>query len=142
MSLIHSETEAALLEASRLSRQLGSRYRHAIEHLLEAGEIRDAFNARADTLENQAEELDELTRARDLLPRDANTELNDLHKIADQLSGWLDADQARALAVRFAEDEQCLLGELETASREKTLATPLNPMLEACRKTIDDLGIP
>lgn len=142
MSLIHSETEAALLEAGRLSRQLGGRYRHAIEHLLQAGEIRDAFSARANTLEEQADRLDQLTRDRDLLPRDANTELNDLQKIADQLSGWLDADQARAVAARFAEDEQCLLDELETASRDESLTTTLHPMLEACRHTIDDLGSP
>ncbi len=139
MSLIHSDTEAALLEAGRLSRQLGDRYRHAIEHLIDAGETLERFTDRAEALDEQANRLDELTRSRDLLPRDANTELNDLHKIADQISGWLDADQVRALAARFAEDEQCLLNELETAARDDNLASPLGPMIESGRKVIGDL---
>ena len=142
MSLIHPQTEAALLEAGRLSRQLGSRYRHAIEHLLDRGETLDVFNARAEALDQQAGKLDDLIRSRDLLPRDANTELNDLHRIADQLSGWMDADQARSLASRFAEEEQSLLDELETAARDEALASSLDPMLEACRKIIDDLRDP
>jgi len=142
MSLIHTETEAALLESGRLSRQLESRYRHASEFLVDEGQIREAFTARAAALGDQADQLDELARTRNLLPRDANTELNDLHKIADQISGWLDTDQAQSLACRFAEEEQSLLNELETAARDEALASTLDPMLEACRKIIGDLRDP
>jgi hypothetical protein len=90
-------------------------------------------------LEVQAEKLDDLARSRDLLPREANSELNDLHQIADQLSGWLDSDQAHALAQRFAKEEQGLLEELATASKDQSLAEPLESMSQSARGIVDQL---
>jgi hypothetical protein len=47
MSLIRTQTEVALLESARLSRQLAGRYRHAIEHLIGEGRLESLLDERA-----------------------------------------------------------------------------------------------
>lgn len=139
MSLTYSEPEAALLQAATLSRQLASRYRHALEHLIEGGRLRAVLDQRAGALEAQAETLDDWTRSRDLLPRDWHTEYSDLQALADEVTGWLDDEQAHALSQRFADDERDLLAELDAMSGDDDLADKARPLREATRKAIETL---
>lgn len=122
MNLTYSEPEAALLQAACISRQLAGRYRHALEHLVEGGRLRSVLDQRAGALEDQADTLDEWARSRQLLPRDPHTEFSDLQTLADEVTGWLDDEQADTLSQRFAEQERELLAELESMSDDHELA--------------------
>lgn len=139
MSLTYSEPEAALLQAATLSRQLASRYRHALEHLIEGERLRAVLDQRAGALEAQAETLDDWTRSRDLLPRDWHTEYSDLQALADEVTGWLDDKQAHALSQRFADDERDLLAELDGMSGDDDMAEKARPLREATREAIETL---
>ncbi|MBU1188898.1 MAG: hypothetical protein KKC01_07705 [Gammaproteobacteria bacterium] len=140
MSLTYSETEAALLQAARLCRQLTSRYRHALAHLVEGKPMRALLQQRADELQAHGDALQAWIRSRDLLPRDPHTELSDLQTLADDVTGWLDDDQASALSQRLADEERELLNELASMRQDDSLAEPVQPMLEAANRTISRLA--
>ncbi|MCA1779788.1 MAG: hypothetical protein LC637_10505 [Xanthomonadaceae bacterium] len=137
MRLIHTEPEAALLETARLSRQLAGRYRHSLETLIQNQALRERFGLRAEQLEQQAEDLEDLIRKRGLLPRDAETELNDLRNLASHVADWLDDNQTHELSVRFIDEEKNLLETLDKAATERELADRLSPMQQASRHILD-----
>lgn len=139
MNLTYSEPEAALQQAACLSRQLASRYRHALEHLIEGGRLRAVLNQRAGELDAQADTLDDWTRARDLLPRDWHSEYSDLQALADEVTGWLDDEQAHTLSQRFAGEERELLAELDTIGGDDELAGKVRPLREATGTAIETL---
>lgn len=139
MSLIHSAIDAALLESACLSRQLASRYRHALENLISDGRLKTTLTRRARALEGQCEELDSLAADRDLLPREAKTELNDLKTLADQVTGWLDSKQALPLLRRFIDEERNLLQELDKTIEDERLADRVSAMQEAARDHIREI---
>lgn len=139
MSLTYSEPNAALLQAARLSRQLANRYRHALEHLIEGGRLRAVLDPRAGELEAQAGTLDDWARSRNLLPRDWHTEFSDLQAMADEVTGWLDDEQAHALSQRFADEERELLAELEAMRGDDHLAEKARPLRETSCKAIERL---
>lgn len=139
MNLMYSEPEAALLQAACISRQLAGRYRHALEHLVEGGRLGAVLDKRAGALEDQADTLDEWARSRRLLPRDPHTELSDLQTLADEVTGWLDDEQADALAQRFADEERDLLAELESMSSDDGLAGRVAPLREETCAAIETL---
>ncbi len=121
MSLLHSETDAALIQAELASRQLAERYELAVALLLELGEQAALFENRARALSEQADALRDLIEARGLLPKDPATELQDLRSLADQISGRLDHDQGEALRRRFQDQEQALLEQLELAEAQEQI---------------------
>ncbi len=144
MSLLHSEAEAALLEAGALSHRLAERYQLAVEHLSKdtspesAGSHRDElvrrFARHAEQLALQADELDDAARARDLLPREPETELETLKQLADHLQTVLSDEQLSGLSRRFAEEEQALLDELEQAAELDPCPSAVKAGIEAGRK--------
>lgn len=115
MTMIYSDADAALLEAQRLTAALYRRYSHAVEELLPEGERRGLLTHRIEVLKSQAQSLEATIRDRELLPRDADTELSDLRQLGDRFRTWIDEAAADTLLKTFAEQEQALAEELKTA---------------------------
>jgi hypothetical protein len=135
MTMIYSEGDAALIEAHRRSLVLVRRYRHAAEALLAEGERRDRVETRADALAGQAEQLERLIRQRDLMPRDADSDLTDLKELGDSVRSWLDEEAAASLFEAFAEEEGLLAEELERAREEGV--SGLAEAIDAAREAAD-----
>jgi hypothetical protein len=125
MSLLHSAADAALLEAARFSNQLISRYVEALEHLVRNSALSNLLEQRIEELEAQIGVLEDMVRARDLIPHESDTELQDWRRLLDQVTGQLDTDQAARLSGRFVEQEKALLDELDQAAEEVDLAAGL-----------------
>lgn len=115
MSILYSEAQAALLECQQSAQSLLERYRHALDGLLADGEGRTLVSQRRDELNAQLEQLCSMIEEEGLLPRDGETELGDLQKLADRFQGWIDDESAAALFQRFAEAERQFQAELEQA---------------------------
>lgn len=115
MGMIYSEADAALLEAQRMTATIYRRYTHAVEELLPEGERRGLLAGRIETLKSQSRSLEATIRDRELLPRDAETELSDLQQLGDRFRSWIDEAAADALLKTFAEQERALAHELKQA---------------------------
>lgn len=119
MTLITSEQDAALLDAGRRAIELAQRYRYSVEHLIEPESTRQLLRQRSDQLNTLAEQLADVIRKAQLLPREPDLEMSELHTLADQVSTLLDNESCSKLLERFAESERELLGELETAGDDR-----------------------
>ena len=150
MPLLHSEAQAALLEAGALSHRLAERYAQAARQMDEhtdadeqseaAQALRQSFGRYADALSRQAEQLEESARSLDLLPREPNTELETLKQLADHIQTLLDDRQGAALAKRFMEEEETLLAELKQAAELDPCPESVTASITTSRERLDDLS--
>lgn len=137
-STVHSDEEAALIEAHIHACALAQRYAHACEELLEEGELNDRLNARREELDILCDRLETLIRGRDLMPHDINVDKEDLARLADRFREWLDHERhsylQRALADREADLVDRLDALLETGHDDRHMRTARSAaqrMLEA-----------
>jgi len=136
MTILYSDAEAALLQAGSLSRKLKHRYEHAAADLTGPGAIVDLFMRRASEHEALIDRLDKLVRAKDLLPREADFEVEDLQKLADRFRSWVDDEATEHLMDKFAEEELDLADELKTATTDVTVGSTLDHHLERTLEAI------
>jgi len=150
MPLLHSEAQAALLEAGALSHRLAERYAQAARQMAEhadaddqpasAQALREHFGRYADALAQQADQLDDSARAQDLLPREPHTELETLKQLADHIQTLLDDRQGAALAKRFMEEEETLLQELKQAADLEPCPDSVSAGIAGGRERLDELA--
>lgn len=114
---VHSDEEAALIDAHTHACALAQRYAHACEELLEDGEVRDRLNTRREELGALCARLEARIREQDLMPHDVNVDREDLARLADRFREWLDHERHSHLQRALADREADLLGRLE-AMRE------------------------
>lgn len=149
MPLLHSESEAALLEAGALSHRLAARYQQATDQFAEHADSEDQhqsikdlqtiFSRYAKRLGRQAEDLDNSARSMDLLPREPETELETLKQLADQIQTLLEHEKGAALAKRFREEEESLLLELEQATKLEPCPESVTTSITAARRRVSEL---
>ncbi len=130
MSLL-SASDADLLEAASLSRELAQRLRDAVQRQIETEAVRDVLSAQADRHDRIGDELEQLIRERDLLPRVPDPEAAGVHSLADQVAGLLDAAGMHALLERFAAEQQRLSELLDSAAHDSTSAEALREASQA-----------
>ncbi len=127
---------AALLEAACRARNLSHRYGHALEHLVEESDARALLESALRDHDAMAAALDRLARDHELLPREPDLEIEDLQKIGDQISRWLDTSQTAGLLGKFGDQEACLLEELRAAADDDSLANSIEPWQETVQQHI------
>lgn len=137
MTLMTSDQEASLLEAGKLSRALSRRYDQAVNELLEPGSICELFMARQKEHQQAQSVLDKLARQRNLLPREADDELNDLRRLGDWAVSLVDSAAESRLLEHFLTEEKGFQEELECAGQDPALVQALAPLLDAARHFID-----
>jgi len=150
MALLHSEPEAALLEAGALSHRLAARYQQAADQFAEHADSDDPprsikdlqplFSRYSESLTRQAEDLDDSARSMDLLPREPKTELETLKQLADHIQTLLEDEKGAALAKRFVDEEESLLQELEQAAKLKPCPEAVTTSITAARERVSELG--
>jgi hypothetical protein len=118
-----SAPEADLLEAASLCRELAQRFRDAAQRQVETEAVRHMLTSQAERHDAVAEDLEQLIRQRDLLPRVPDPESTGLHGLADQVAGLLDAAGVHALLERFASEQQRLLELLDSAAKDTASTT-------------------
>lgn len=115
MSLLLSEPDAALLEASCLAGELAQRLRHACDELVDSETLRQTLAVQAERLDELAQRLDGCVRARGLMPRVSDPELAGLRGLADQLTGFMNETGLRKLLERFIAEQTTLRERLDAA---------------------------
>ena len=150
MPLLHSDAQAALLEAGALSHRLAERYaqvarqmdKHAdtADQPASEQELQQKFARYAEALSQQAAHLDECARSQDLLPREPHTELETLKQLADQIQTLLDDRQGAALAQRFIEEEETLLAELKQAADLEPCPESVTASIAAGQERLGELA--
>lgn len=138
MTMILSDSQAALLSASGLARELQHRYAHALEHLIQVESARAHLDKRCDELDALSTELLRLIEGEGLLPREADPEMDDLHELADQVRNWLDESRTRELLESFSREERALAEELELIDTDD-LADPID-RVKASIRTLQELA--
>jgi hypothetical protein len=126
-----SASDADLLEAASLCRELAQRLRDAVQRQVETEAVRDVLSAQADRHDRVGDELEQLIRQRDLLPRVADPEAAGVHSLADQVAGLLDATGMHALLERFAAEQQRLSELLASAADDSASAQALRDASQA-----------
>lgn len=138
MTMILSDSQAALLSASGQSREIHHRYCHALEHLIKSESARAHLKQRCDDLDALSADLLELIDNEGLLPREADPEMDDLRELADQVRNWLDESRTRELLESFAREEAALADELEQIDAE-TLSGSIEKV-KASIQALNDLS--
>lgn len=136
---IHTERQAALIDAHSCACALAQRYAHACDALLEKGQLKDALAARRTELDELSAILDSRIRKDGILPHDINVDREELARLADRFREWLDHERhsylKRALAEREAELIDCL-----TALRDAGMDdAEINRAATACRQMMTAL---
>src|SRR5699024_579730 len=114
---IHSERQAALIDAHSCACALAQRYAHACDALLEKGRLKDELSARRTELDELTALLDSRIRKHGILPHDINVDREDLARLADRFREWLDHERHSHLKHALAEREAELIDCLTTLRR-------------------------
>lgn len=119
MPPVVSDDQARLLDACSDCRALRQRYAHALEHLIEQDSAHRHIEARLAELDRLAERLEQAIRERNLLPRQADPDLEDLRELGDTVRHWLGAEATCQLLAAFAEEERELAEQLAALPGER-----------------------
>lgn len=110
---VHSDQQAALIDAHRHACALAQRYGHACDVLLEDGQLKQRLQARREELNGLSKALESRIRANGLLPHDVNVDREDLARLADRFREWLDHERHSHLQRALADREADLIDSIE-----------------------------
>lgn len=125
---LHSDEQAALLDAHKQTRALLKRYRYLAEELVDDRSWQPFLADRRQKLEGQRQQLEARLDHRGLLPEDINADLEDLAHLADRFREWLDGEHHEPLKKALAERERSLFEALRAlpASERSELARAID----------------
>jgi 2-oxoglutarate dehydrogenase complex dehydrogenase (E1) component-like enzyme len=136
---VHSDEQAALIDAHTHACALAQRYGHACDVLLDDGDLKDRLGKRRGELDSLSDELEARIRAQDLMPHDVNVDREDLARLADRFREWLDHERHSHLQRALADRETELIDRLEALQRAGGEAAAIGAAISAGRRMIDAL---
>lgn len=134
---LHSDAQAALIEAHRQAHALEQRYQYLREETVDDEGLRNVLDDRQRSLAGLRRDLKGRLDAHDLLPHDVNVDLEDLTRLADRFRKWLDDERHDPLRKALAGQEQALLDALRDLPEDER--TGLSEAIEQTRSAIEQL---
>ena len=135
---LHSDEQAALIEAHKQAHALEQRYRYLCEELVEDQSWRPFLSNRQQSLAALRRQLEGRLEDQDLLPHDINVDREDLTRLADRVREWLDGEGHDPLKKALSGQERALLDALRALPASDR--SRLTKAMEQAVSTIDDLG--
>ncbi|MEE4331011.1 MAG: hypothetical protein V2J10_09090 [Wenzhouxiangella sp.] len=125
---LHSDEQAALIDAHKQARALLNRYRYLAEELIDDQNWQPFLADRQRKLDGLRQQLASRLDQQGLLPEDFNADLEDLAHLADRFREWLDGDRHEPLRKALTERERSLLETLRAlpASERSGLARAID----------------